>query len=95
MLALWLGTSALAASPTLHHLLHADSHSPNHVCLITQIKQHPLLATFTPVAAPLPAASTALSNDPVDFKLSHGRDYRTSQSRAPPSVFLPSYQVVG
>jgi hypothetical protein len=86
MLALWLGTVALAASPTLHHLLHADSQSASHVCLITQIKQHPLLSTFVPVAAPPPVVSLSSPSDSISLQLPHGRDYRTPHSRAPPSA---------
>src|SRR5262249_4328973 len=86
MLALWLGTSALAASPQLTHLLHSDSQNSNHVCLVTQIKHHPWLVAFIPLTAPPPAVSAALPDDPVDPQLPRGRDYRTAQSRAPPSA---------
>jgi len=94
MLLLWLGTFALAASPQLHRLLHNDSQNLNHQCLITQLKQHSLLAgspiVLAPAAPPVDAAS-ACSADPQFLPTS---DYRISPSRAPPST-LSSNTVVG
>ena len=94
MLALWLGTVTLAVSPTLHRLLHADAQSASHVCLITQIKHHPLLSSFVPVAAPLPTASAVEPAAPAILQLPRGCDYCTSPSRAPPAP-LSSRPVVG
>jgi hypothetical protein len=94
MLSLWLGTVALTVSPELHHLLHQDSQSPNHNCLITQIQQHPLLAGFAAVAAlaPVPVVSALVSRPQIQF-LPAG-DYRVSRSRAPPFL-LSSLTVAG
>jgi len=94
MLLLWVGTFALTVSPELHHLLHQDSQSPNHNCLVTQIQQHPLLAGFAAIIAPLPApvAETAACRAEVQFL--PASDRRLSPSRAPPFLFS-SPTVVG
>ena len=94
MLALWVGTFALTVCPSLHQLLHADSQSASHVCLITQIKHHPLLASFVPVAAPLPTVSAVEPAGPAILQPPRGCDYLTSPSRAPPAPFS-SRPVVG
>ncbi len=52
MMFLWLATFALAASPQLHQLLHADASSANHSCLVTQVQRHPLLAGAEVIALP-------------------------------------------
>jgi hypothetical protein len=90
MLGLWLVTFALTISPALHHLLHADSQSGNHVCLITQIKQHPLVATFSLVATPLPVTFAAEIEAPADLAPPRTLDFCAFQSRGPPSLPLSS-----
>jgi hypothetical protein len=94
MLLLWLGTFALTVSPELHHLLHQDSQGPNHNCLITQIQQHPLLAGFAAITAPVPAPVAVAAACPAEVHFLPARDYRLSLSRAPPSLFS-SPTVVG
>jgi len=94
MLVLWLGTSALAASPELHHRLHKDSKSLTHECLVTLLSKSHLLAGGT--------GSFVLAFIPIFFGLlliadsSHFSivDYRLSPSRAPPYRFS-SITVVG
>ena len=94
MLLLWLATFALAASPQLHRLLHADSKNPNHHCLITQLQQHPLLAGLAPVAAPVDSSSAITVNCRPDFQILPATNCRLSPSRGPPSV-ISSYPVAG
>jgi len=94
MLSLWLGAVALAASPQLHRLIHKDAQNLSHQCLITQIKQHSLLAGFAAALTPAPPAVDAGSARSADPQSLPASDYRFSPSRAPPSVF-PSSTVVG
>jgi hypothetical protein len=94
MLALWVATSAISASPQLHHLLHQDSQHPNHYCFFTQLNQHSLLAGLTP--AHLPERSLCATDAPAlsVSELLPSFDYVVSHGRAPPS-FFPSTAVVG
>jgi len=84
MLLVWLGTTALAASPDLHRRFHADAQEPNHQCVVTQVHQQSLLwtpgvaiapAVLTPVCGPLPIADAGAPCE---------ADHRFSPSRAPP-----------
>jgi hypothetical protein len=94
MLVLWLGTTALAASPQLHYLLHKDSKSATHECLVTLLSKGQLLAGG--------AATFVLALIPIFFGLlliaesSHFSiiEYRLSPGRAPP-VLSASNTVVG
>jgi hypothetical protein len=94
VLSLWIATSAIAASPQLHRLLHQDAQHLNHYCLYTQLSQHSFLADFTPTLAPAPptlatgAVSLSSSESLPSF------DYVVSQGRAPPSL-SSSIAVVG
>ena len=87
MLVLWTATLLIASSPSLHSLLHSDSQDATHHCLVTQVKEHSLLACSgtvpVPVLPPVAFAPTPCSE--VQFASSF--DYRLSPSRAPPSVF--------
>lgn len=94
MLLLWVGTFALTVSPELHHLLHPDSQSPNHNCLITQLQQHPLLAGFATITAPVPAPVEVSTACTAEVQFLPAYDYRLSPSRAPPFLFS-SPTVVG
>jgi len=94
MLVLWLGTTALAASPQLHHLLHKDSRSTTHECLVTLLSKSQLLAggaaTFVLVLTPV-FFGLLLIAESSHFSLI---EYRLSPSRAPP-VQLASNTAVG
>src|SRR5258706_261762 len=94
MLLLWLATFALASSPQLHRLLHADSTNPNHHCLVTQLQHHPLLVGLTPVVSPVVAPSGLAAICQPDFQFLPANDRRLSPSRGPPSV-ISSIPVVG
>ena len=94
MLLLWLATFALAASPQLHRLLHADSKKPNHHCLVTQLQHHPLLVGLVPVVSPVVAPSGLAAICQPDFQFLPATDRRLAPSRGPPSV-ISSIPVVG
>jgi hypothetical protein len=77
--------SALAASPTLHQRLHADSSGPDHNCVITffakgQISQAPAALILTAFVSLVGAIALLAEN-----LLLPSADYRFSASRAPPS----------
>ena len=87
MLALWLGTVALASSAELHRLLHQDAQNVSHTCLVTQIQQHGVAAGFAPAVAPVAATEAPGLARSFDFQFVPTRDYRLSPSRAPPAHF--------
>ena len=94
MVLLWLGSSALAASPQLHHWVHQDSDNPSHECFVTRLHQQPILTESlqTTLTAPthcalgLPAYGVLT---PVSSP-----EFHYSPSRAPP-LHPASYWVVG
>src|SRR5438270_9815358 len=93
MLLLWLGAFALTASPQLHRLFHRDAQSANHHCLVTQLQQHSLWASFAPAVAPV-TPTLGMWVCFSDFQaLSHSY-LRLSPSRAPPSA-ISSIPVAG
>ena len=94
MLLLWLAAFALASSPQLHRLLHADSKNPNHHCLVTQLQHHPLLVGLVPVVSPVVAPSGLAAICQPDFQVLPANDRRLAPSRGPPSV-ISSIPVVG
>jgi hypothetical protein len=93
-LALWLTTVALTASPQLHHWLHKDSQDPHHVCLVTLLSQHSLLATSAPTVAAEPPQLAAQAPFIFSSESIPSFDYAVSHGRAPPSLFSSS-AVVG
>jgi len=86
MLALWLCTFALTLSPQLHRWLHEDADSPTHACLVTQVRQHSLLAGFVPVVAPAPVLAQPAPLPLSEVQILPTGDYRLSPSRAPPLI---------
>src|SRR5947199_10653664 len=84
MLALWLGTLALAFSPQLHRLLHQDSQNVKHECFVTQLSKASFFsgsvafATFAP-----PRIELGLANLSAVQSFS-ASDFRLSPSSAPP-----------
>jgi hypothetical protein len=86
MIPLWVTLWALQVSPDLHRLLHEDSQSPGHTCLVTQFQHHLLLSGFVAAVAPaLPDISIGLIGC-ADFQFYPSYDYRLAPSRAPPAV---------
>jgi hypothetical protein len=94
MLGLMLGLGVLALSPRLHHLLHKDSQSVTHQCLITQLGKGNLVFGFTSaeLVTPPPVGFSLLRC--AEFQFLPTADYRFSSSRDPPTVFS-SITVVG
>lgn len=94
MIGLWLVLSALAVSPKLHHVLHADSQNLSHECLVTLLgKNHLLLGGSAGIAlcVVLFCFGLVLLAESVLFPR---RDCRLAPSRAPPA-FPPSVVVAG
>jgi hypothetical protein len=80
--------STLAASSSLHQLVHHDAGAPNHSCVITlfatgQIDSAPAFLMPAVIAALLGAL--VLLPETVELP---SADYRYSSSRAPPSSVL-------
>jgi hypothetical protein len=84
MLALWLAMCALAVLPELHRLVHADSQTPDHQCLLTQVQQHLLLGATGLLTVPAPPLGTMVQGATLDLDSRFEVDYRVSASRAPP-----------
>lgn len=87
LLTLWLAVVVISVSPALHQLLHHDSQSDKHECLVTYfIKGHVLSGASADVVLVVnPVCGTAPL--PVDLKFASSPEYRLSPSRAPPAVF--------
>jgi hypothetical protein len=94
MLLLWLGTFVAAGSPEIHRLLHADSHSTSHHCVLTQVQEHLLLAVLQTVGVPTPVLMEAGFTPLHQFEVSSIDDCRLPPGRAPPR-FTSSIPVVG
>jgi len=94
MLVLWLAAFALTASPGLHRLLHADSKSPDHRCLITQLQQHPLYVGAAPIVAPVSSPAGLAFVSRPEFQYLPLQDSRLSPSRGPP-ILVSSFPVGG
>jgi len=87
MLVLWLGTFLLASSHELHRLLHPDAQSSSHHCVVTQVREHSILAVVPVAAIPQAPAAEIASLLPEQIPFVATSDYRVSPSRAPPSFF--------
>jgi hypothetical protein len=94
MLLLWLANLALAVSPELHQLLHQDAQNLSHQCLITQIKQHSLIAGAPAAITPVPPPAGLNSVCCAESQFVPSSDFRLSFSRGPPAAFS-SNTVVG
>jgi len=94
MFVLWIGTVLLASSPELHRLLHSDAQSPNHHCVVTQVKEHSFLSDISIVAVAVVPTGTMAAIPRSEFQFVSTSDYRLSPSRAPP-VLLSSATVEG
>jgi hypothetical protein len=83
---LLLFSSALAASPSLHHFFHSDSDSPAHTCLVTMLAHGQVLSSEAGVAVALVVAAVlVLVVLETSVPLSE-RDLRLPAGRAPPLV---------
>ena len=87
MLALWLVTSLLIASPQLHQLIHKAAASSLHDCLVTHLAKSEVLLDHSGAHAVAPLVGQLLPASRAEAPLlSLLSDYRLSPSRAPPSV---------
>ena len=86
VVAVWVATWAIAASPQLHRLLHQDSAHLSHFCLYTQLSQHSFLADFTPAHARPPQPFITRGPSLSGSESLPSFDYGVSQGRAPPSL---------
>ncbi len=88
MLALWLATLLAFISPAVHHLLHQDSQSQRHDCVVTHVSKGQVLseipATLFLEGGPVVAECCA----PASVFFSSCHDYRLLPCRAPPAVVL-------
>lgn len=83
---LWLATSALAVSPELHHLLHADSNNLSHECVLTLLSKGLFAGPASADPQWWPHAPTLRVPPAPDEPVRSRFDYRLSPSRAPPAV---------
>ena len=86
MLSLWVTVWALEVSPELHHLLHEDSQSPDHHCLVTQLQHNAMVSGFVPAVAPAAPAVWSILVNRDNFEFPPAADYQLPPSRAPPAV---------
>ena len=94
MLGLWLGLGVLAVCPHLHQLLHKDSQSVTHQCLVTQFGKSSLFDGFAGLATVVPPPVGLRLPAFIEVEVFPASDHRLSPSRAPPSV-SSSITVVG
>jgi hypothetical protein len=86
MLVLWLGTFSLVVFPQLHRWLHEDAGSPNHTCLVSQLRHNPSLVGLAAPVAPAPVVAYAAALPLPNFQVIPIGDYRLTPSRAPPLI---------
>ena len=87
MVVLLLGFSALAASPSLHQLIHHDAGSSDHDCFVTTFaKGHVTLASAAQSLAVMVVLFGGVALLAKNFVPS-STDYCFSASRAPPVRF--------
>jgi hypothetical protein len=95
MLCLWLGIYAASVCPQLHHLLHADSQSDSHACVINQLgKSIPIVGSCTTVAIEV-IQSSFYSVHILDCLSFSKSDCQLPAGRAPPSIVSLLPVVVG
>lgn len=93
-MSLWLIVLGIAASPNLHGLLHKDSQSPTHTCVVTQVQQQTFLSSGTLLSVPLPVFFRAEEGRLLHSLPPSTRDLRLADGRAPP-VLSTAFTVVG
>jgi hypothetical protein len=76
--------SALAGSSTLHHLLHSDSDSAAHHCLVTVFADSQLAGAETMAAVALVSLVVIYAAQLPDIAPRPHFDYSSAPSRAPP-----------
>ena len=84
---LLLGFSALAASPSLHQLVHHDAGSPDHDCFITFFAKGQVTPATTVQGLALVAVLLGVVALLAENFVPSSTDYCFSASRAPPVRF--------
>jgi hypothetical protein len=84
MLSLYLVLQLLAGSHALHHWFHADSHAPDHQCVINQVAAGELLAD-PPEAIELRPDFFYESAAAAPVRCVAGADLLLPPGRAPPA----------
>jgi hypothetical protein len=85
-LTLWLAVVVLSISPVLHQLLHRDSQSARHECLVTHFVKSQVLSGASAGAVIVFAPVRVVAPLPVDLTFLSPPEYRLSPSRAPPAL---------
>jgi hypothetical protein len=93
LLGLWLFIALLAAVPQFHRVLHADSDSPTHHCVVEKLTSSSFI--HGPAAdVHVDPVCEAFGSAPAENVYVSSVDLRLSPSRAPPH--FPTYlQVAG
>ena len=94
MLVLWLAAVLVSLAPSLHHLLHDDSQSARHECLVTLLSKGQVLGGPSPVVLGAVTRTCIELPPTVALVAPASADYRLSLSRAPPAP-APFPTVVG
>lgn len=87
MLALYAALQTFAASETLHHCVHEDSHAPDHECVIKLVADGQVLVEHAPRLAPEPEQSFFIAPE-CPSQVLPSTDRLLPPGRAPP-VRLP------
>jgi hypothetical protein len=85
-LALWLAMVVLSFSPVLHQLIHPDSQSAGHECLVTHFAKGHVLSDASVSLIPIIHPVCVVAPLPVDLRFVLSPEYRLSPSRAPPTL---------
>ena len=88
MLTLWLAVVVIFVSPALHQLLHHDSQSDKHECLITHFAKGNFLSDALVGVVLVVNPVCVVAPLPVGLKFVSSPEYRLSPSRAPPALLL-------
>ena len=84
MLMLFLVLQAAGASHELHHLLHPESDSPDHQCVIRLVSEGQIHQAPPEIVLPVPQYFSSTVTVPQSFA-PVPVDYRLLPGRAPPS----------
>jgi hypothetical protein len=85
MLSLWLSTLLLSMSPGLHELVHDDSRSDGHQCLVTCFSKSQILSGTSAGAVLASGPVRFTVPPPVDLPFVSQPENRLLRGRAPPS----------
>jgi hypothetical protein len=86
MLVLWVSMVAVALFPELHRLLHCDSQSRNHQCLVTSFGKSQVLSGASAEVFVTADSIWLLRPFAAEWISLPAVDYRLAPSRAPPAL---------